>query len=171
MVEKTLSELMIETNARKLKEALETSCVNAKGIKLDNFLSKLLDINTLEKKSIDIEKKSGVYFLYDNEELVYVGQTDYLSNRLLQHKTEKNFDEYSFYPIDDKEEKNLLEWFYIKKFKPRYNVSDTCKCHIKLEIGNKYFYSEEIFVVLNEYYEKSVTSNKKSKNDANRFPI
>lgn len=170
MMKKTWLESRIESGAKELKDTLSetNSHITLESHEdhswrsprrhientLFNFKSKLLNINNLEKKLVDTEKMSGVYFLYDEDELVYVGQTDFLYGRLAVHKTDKKFDKFSFYPINDRNEKNLLEWFYIKKFKPIYNISENCCVSIK--VGKQRFGAEETFVVMNEYYEKNI---------------
>lgn len=64
----------------------------------------------------------GVYFLYDGDELVYIGTTDNLYRRIGEHiaEGEKVFDRFEFYPTTDR---IRLEGFLIKMFKPKYNLS------------------------------------------------
>lgn len=67
--------------------------------------------------------EEGVYFLYDKDELVYIGQSDNLYRRIGQHIAEnkKMFDRFELYPTTDR---IRLEGFLIKMFKPKYNISD-----------------------------------------------
>lgn len=44
-------------------------------------------------KFIPIQKKCGVYLLYKNKELIYIGSTSNLDSRLKTHSYEKPFDE------------------------------------------------------------------------------
>ena len=64
----------------------------------------------------------GVYFLYDKDELVYIGQSDNLYRRIGQHIAEKTkkFDRFELYPTEDRVR---LEGFLINMFKPRYNIA------------------------------------------------
>ena len=64
----------------------------------------------------------GVYFLYDGDELVYIGTTDNLYRRIGEHiaQGKKIFDRFEFYPTTDR---IRLEGFLIQTLKPKYNVS------------------------------------------------
>lgn len=68
--------------------------------------------------------REGVYFLYDGEELVYIGQSDNIYRRIGQHISEgvKRFDSFCFYEVG--EERIILESYLISKFQPKYN--QTC---------------------------------------------
>lgn len=48
--------------------------------------------------------EEGVYFLYDKDELVYIGQSDNLYRRIGQHIAErkKKFDRFELYPTTDR---------------------------------------------------------------------
>ena len=61
----------------------------------------------------------GIYFLFDNEELVYIGQTINLLSRLPSHAAEKIFDFVRFFQYDG--DLTSLEMALIVKFKPKYN--------------------------------------------------
>lgn len=62
-----------------------------------------------------------IYFLISGEEIVYIGQTIDIEERLKSHfHGKKEFD--SYYSLDcKKEEADLLEYIYINIFKPKYN--------------------------------------------------
>ena len=65
-----------------------------------------------------LAKCTCVYFLFHNDELVYIGQTKN-ENRLLQH-TNKIFDEVYFFPT--KEPYNIsIESKLLKIYKTKYN--------------------------------------------------
>lgn len=66
---------------------------------------------------------SGIYFLIDGKEIVYVGQARNVHSRIFDHirnRPRKKFDSYS-YVLADESELNSLEVRYAYKFKPRYN--------------------------------------------------
>ena len=66
-------------------------------------------------------KICGVYFLILRSEIVYVGQSINVYNRIDRHAVDKEFDRITILeasPIELDE----MELFYIKKFKPRLNV-------------------------------------------------
>ena len=71
---------------------------------------------------------SGVYFLLDGDEIVYVGQAVNVYRRIPQH-TEKRFDRYAFVPCDI-DALNILESLYIHCLRPRLNGNqcDGPKC-------------------------------------------
>ena len=67
---------------------------------------------------------SGVYFLYDNDDLVYVGQGWNCLLRAAEHTrkdSNKVFTHWSFLPIPEESERKALEKDLRAKFKPRFN--------------------------------------------------
>lgn len=81
--------------------------------------SKVLNIN-------QFETRSGVYFLYNNDELVYIGQAYNLSRRILDHMNDgtKVFNKvrYNLVPV---ESLNDVETVLISSLKPKYNMART----------------------------------------------
>lgn len=78
----------------------------------------LLPPEEIVKGAIPFTLSSGVYFLVDNEEIVYVGQSVNVYSRISQHVIK--FDKYAFVPCPV----NLLdrlESFYIHFLRPRSN--------------------------------------------------
>lgn len=76
-------------------------------------------------------KNKYIYFLKSNEKIVYVGQTqstyDNRTNRPNQH-TNKEFDSFDMIQIENYMDLDIVEAFYIIKYKPKYNKSlPTCK--------------------------------------------
>ena len=69
---------------------------------------------------------TGIYFLYRNEEIVYIGQSRNLHRRIIQHCYGKEFDSYSYIQCDESE-LNDLEFEFIAKHKPMYNSLDGLK--------------------------------------------
>ena len=66
------------------------------------------------------EERVLLYALYDMGEVVYIGQTIDIEQRLRVHRLNKRFDAvkskaFSVYEIDD------MEFEAIRRFKPRYN--------------------------------------------------
>ena len=71
-------------------------------------------------------KSSGVYMLWENENLVYIGQSQDCVNRIFQHKSganskNKNVTHASIFPMQIDSSKNV-ERILIKHFKPKNNV-------------------------------------------------
>ena len=68
--------------------------------------------------------KRGVYFLYQNSTVVYVGLSKNISNRLHNHYSEKQkiFDSYSYIEIPDEIDLYFIESYFINYYKPIYNL-------------------------------------------------
>jgi excinuclease UvrABC nuclease subunit len=92
-----------------------------------------MDINEIAsiKKDVSIlqpPRNSIIYFLFKNDEIVYVGQSKTGTNRIWQHTRndryidKKDFNFYSFIPCEENT-LNETEAYYIIKFKPKYNKS------------------------------------------------
>lgn len=73
------------------------------------------------KKPIELHKGSCIYFLFKNDEVVYVGQSKLGLSRLYEHCMNKDFDAYSYVPVDNEGDLNYIEAMYIHLFKPIYN--------------------------------------------------
>lgn len=68
-------------------------------------------------------KTSAIYFLLDENEIVYIGKTTDLRSRFIQHsKTNKVFNRY-FYIFCDRDNLTKTEALLIRKFNPKYNIS------------------------------------------------
>ena len=66
--------------------------------------------------------REGIYFLFDKDELVYIGESDNIFRRIGEHVRDgtKEFDRFEVYPTWDRKS---LEGFLISTLKPKYNVS------------------------------------------------
>lgn len=65
---------------------------------------------------------SGVYFLFNGDELVYVGQASSIGSRLNAHaKSKKPWNRCAWIVVDDQEIKNHLEAVYINDHYPLHN--------------------------------------------------
>ena len=74
------------------------------------------------KIAVSSAKKSLIYFLIDNSEIVYVGKTTMGISRVLSHCGVKEFDSYS--TIECTTDKlDEMESYYIYKFEPKHNIS------------------------------------------------
>jgi hypothetical protein len=80
----------------------------------------LLTSDEIIKFSRSWSEEVGVYFLIDNDEVVYVGQSVNIFSRISQHKIDKKFDRYAFIPCS-KENLDKLESLYIHFLRPRLN--------------------------------------------------
>lgn len=68
---------------------------------------------------------SGVYFLYDQDELVYIGKGWNCLLRVAEHTrkdSNKIFTSWKFIHIEDKSEYTSMERDLIQRYRPKYNV-------------------------------------------------
>lgn len=73
--------------------------------------------------AVSYSAKCGIYFLINNNTIVYVGQSIDLWQRIQQHKEKRAmmFDAVSWVACDVGK-LNELELFYIDRLKPKYNI-------------------------------------------------
>jgi len=94
--------------------------------------SVLLNKKEIINKSKEFNNKCGIYFLLNKTEIVYIGQSKHILNRIFAHYKDPNkiFNKY-FYVEVDKDKLDKTEAEYIIKFTPKYNkdfpISDTIK--------------------------------------------
>lgn len=81
----------------------------------------ILRADEIAKAALPWKKASGVYFLLDGDEVVYVGQAVNVYSRIAQH-TNKQFDRYAFVPCAV-EMLDKLESLYIHWLRPKLNGS------------------------------------------------
>ena len=85
----------------------------------DNEIQKLWETSTELKGNY-----SGVYFLFDGKELVYVGKGWNCFLRIAEHTrkdSDKIFTSWNYIHIEDEAEYNALERKLINKYSPKYN--------------------------------------------------
>lgn len=72
--------------------------------------------------NLKIRMIRGIYFLFDGDEIVYIGQSENIYKRVGTHLSDKIFDSWNYieYPDENLDE---LEAEYILKYKPKYNQS------------------------------------------------
>lgn len=83
---------------------------------------------------------AGVYLLYDHEELVYVGQSHNIIQRVGAHSYKKEFTHFVVLQPKDPEDRFALESFLIKTLQPKYNGESTMNRKTRpaeLEINEK----------------------------------
>lgn len=83
------------------------------------------DPHSLQKLAIEIVGNvSGVYFLYDNKDLVYIGQGWNCFLRVAEHTrkdSEKRFTHWAFIHIESEYERKEIEQQLRKLYKPKFN--------------------------------------------------
>jgi predicted GIY-YIG superfamily endonuclease len=80
-----------------------------------------------DEKSIENLKryempKTGVYFLFDQDSLIYIGKSENVFRRLNDHIRNKFFNNYSFIKCNTEEDASRLEKELIIKYKPALNI-------------------------------------------------
>jgi excinuclease UvrABC nuclease subunit len=83
------------------------------------------DIEELQRESINVTGAcSGVYFLFHDTELVYVGQGWNCFLRVAEHtrkESDKVFTSWNYMPVADEQERKALERNLRGVLKPKYN--------------------------------------------------
>jgi hypothetical protein len=75
----------------------------------------------------EVLSEHGIYLLYHKDELVYIGKSSNIKNRVQQHKKDKDFDNVKCILFKDIGNINLYEPYLIQKYNPKYNkdLTDT----------------------------------------------
>ena len=63
----------------------------------------------------------GVYLLFDEDELIYVGKSTDVRKRVMHQHQKKNYTSWSYIKCKDMLEASLLEIYYIYKYTPCLN--------------------------------------------------
>jgi len=83
-----------------------------------------IDFDKIEDKiePLDYIRYIGVYILYKNEEIIYVGVSNDVYNRLSQHRIrKKSWDKVAYIKETDYYNAILIENYLINKYKPKLN--------------------------------------------------
>lgn len=88
----------------------------------------VVEVRTEESVLFRSGATCGVYFLMLKREIVYVGQSTNIANRIGQHAKEKEFDRVRFIRCD-REHLNKVEGFFIDLLQPRLNGTVYTGCH------------------------------------------
>lgn len=99
------------------------------------------------------------YFIYkyvENNEIVYIGQTIHLQERISQHSRESNFINFNgkifYFTCNNRTEMDAYEYFLINKYQPKYNI----QFKNKIEIID---FSEPQWVLFTQNCEQSSSNN------------
>lgn len=88
----------------------------------DKAMSLIPNILDLEFEDYN-ELDSGVYLLYNNDKLVYVGISSNMPQRIAGHHSTKNFNKVKVFREKEYWKCAIIEAFYIKNYNPYYNNS------------------------------------------------
>jgi len=115
---------LVEKYHLKNKASLRTMLCNARRLSKKQ-LSLILNIKIdFWDKAIEYKfnYSSCVYFLFDRDGVVYIGQTGHLPQRINNHIcSEKKFNRVFYLPVERKK-LTRVENYFIRKFKPKYNL-------------------------------------------------
>jgi excinuclease UvrABC nuclease subunit len=85
----------------------------------------IIDLAKLKETAKKLEGNTpGIYFLFDNDELVYIGKGWNCFLRVAEHTRKdstKIFTSWEYIQIDDEAKYGELEKQLIKQYRPRYN--------------------------------------------------
>lgn len=91
---------------------------------MSTFSIELKELDELKAERKQHEALCGVYFLWDGDEIVYIGQSINVTQRLHGHFKsmggKRRFCHYTFVPVDQ-EMLGITEYAYISKYKPKLN--------------------------------------------------
>lgn len=92
-------------------------------------------MNDIPKNRIEIKALVGIYFLFKDEELVYIGQSTNINKRVHDHIIDKKFNTYTYiqfpkFKLDEMEKK------FIRIYSPKYNIIHKGKIFISETITN-----------------------------------
>jgi hypothetical protein len=105
--------LAADVSERKHLLALHTASARLTG-------STLLTASEIAAGRLELPNVSGVYFLLDGEQVVYVGQSVAVHKRVMEHLASKKFDGFA-YVACDRSGLDILESLYIHALRPKEN--------------------------------------------------
>lgn len=77
-------------------------------------------------KTFSLKPKKGIYFLYDGDEIVYIGMAIDIPTRINVHRQQKKykFNSAKYLLIENSKDRAKLERKFIKEFRPKFNIFD-----------------------------------------------
>jgi len=81
------------------------------------FLSRCLS----KLRQIEIDETSGIYILFRGDEMVYIGQSGFVHNRINTQENNIDFSHASFIHCPNPDERAAMEKRLINYFKPKLN--------------------------------------------------
>lgn len=108
----------LESQLIELERALRDAEVAMVGSKIMG--KRLLQCNEIALTAVPWNRATGIYFLLDGNEVIYVGQSVHVWSRIASHGANKQFDRIAFVPCEA-DELDKLESFYIHALQPKAN--------------------------------------------------
>ena len=119
-IEKFMKENYITTFTGAVIELIRRGLESTKG---RDQVDKYIELLGQNKKNATDLTKYYVYALWNNGEIVYIGQTTQLGFRLITHAKTKDFDEYSYFECDSETDMKAIESSLIIELQPKLNKS------------------------------------------------
>lgn len=95
-------------------------------------------------RKLNYKRYTGVYLLFKNNEIIYVGVANDIYNRLTQHRiSKKMWGEVKYIEEKDYYEAIKIEDYLIDKYKPRLNIAISKLKHHKSIQGKSAVYLKE----------------------------
>lgn len=86
-------------------------------------MSKIPTLSEVINNAIPNADNYYLYFLIENDSIVYVGKTNSVEGRLYDHRRSKKFDSYSVFKCENEEDAINKEALSIMEYQPKYNVA------------------------------------------------
>ena len=89
------------------------------------------------KFKIKAKHNKGLYFLYSNNKVVYIGKSTLnITRRLIAHSEDKTFDRVEVFCMENDSDISIMEIYFISKYKPKYNVESNSNDYPTIVISN-----------------------------------
>lgn len=102
---------------------------------IDKKVARMMDRTNKSPKTDFKKELLGVYVLYKDDEVIYVGRSGKIYSRVCQHLNGLDFDYFRYQECSNKDIK-ALENYYIEKLRPKKNII--------MNLGEQYLTQKEI---------------------------
>lgn len=98
---------------------------------------------------ISVNKVQGIYMLLSCDEVVYIGKSTNINNRVNGHyrEREKEFDAVHAYSVPSDADMHVLEIYLINEYKPKYNKDSVGSSTLTININEFYKAIDKEFVI------------------------
>ncbi len=113
----------------------------------------VIDPTKLKKHKVSRAKICGVYFLFNKEELIYIGQSVDILKRISEHMKDKVFEWYCYEKVR-KQNLDAVEKACIQRYQPRLNDVHNSnkpiyKCQVDVELNSAIYTAGKMFININ----------------------
>lgn len=118
-IDKKIAKIKLKQREKKLRERSKNR------FKSEQFNTPAINKGHFMKK--DFFNVPGIYFLYQADIVVYVGESKCVFGRIKDHVGNKEFDSFTYVIEANDELRKLQEMKMIKNFRPMYNIVHNVK--------------------------------------------